>query len=79
MLSGFLLRRAKREHVRQVMVGGEWVIRDAAHASVDVSEVEREIWERLQFDAAGPTESFEVYLRDFYRAWDAEDLFKPRP
>ena len=48
MLSALLLRRAKREHVRHVMRGGEWVIRDGEHAAIDISEVECEIWDQLQ-------------------------------
>lgn len=69
-LSAFLMRRAKQEHVRHVMVGGEWVIRDAAHTTVAVNEVERELWERLRFAAGGLSASYEAYLRDFYRRWD---------
>ena len=53
LLPAFLLRRVKREHVRHVMVGGVWVMRDGEHVNVDVRDVEREIWERLQFEAGG--------------------------
>lgn len=74
MLSAFLLRRAKREHVRHVMLGGEWVIRDGEHAAVDISQVEREIWDKLQFEAAGASSSIAASLRTFYRAWDDEEL-----
>ena len=70
LLTAFLLRRAKQEHVRHVMVGGEWVIRDGVHLSIDHKDVEREIWERLQFEAAGQSISFEPFLREFYRGWD---------
>ncbi len=77
-LSAFLLRRAKREHVRHVMVGGEWVLRDGAHARVDLQDVEREIWERLQFAADTAPAKLEAHLRDFYRRWDDEESLMPR-
>ena len=70
LLPAFLLRRAKREHIRRVMVGGEWLIRDGEHATVALSDVEREIWARLQFEAGRHSSSFEAYLREFYRRWD---------
>ncbi len=79
ILSAFLLRRAKREHVRHVMVGGEWVIRDGGHATVDTGDVEREIWERLQFETARAWPSLEASLREFYRAWEDQDLPMRRP
>ncbi len=71
-LSAFLLRRAQREHVRHVMRGGEWVIRDGEHPTIDLSDVEREIWERLRFEEADATAALSVPLRAFYRSWDDE-------
>ncbi|MDE2852809.1 MAG: amidohydrolase family protein [Chloroflexota bacterium] len=73
LLPAMLLRRAKREHVRHVMVGGQWVIRDGEHAHVDSNDVEREIWARLRFEAGRPTSALDDYLRAFYRAWDADN------
>ena len=70
LLSPFLLRRARREDVRHVMVGGAWVVRDGEHKTVDVQEVAREIWERLQFAEGGPSLRLDGYLRKFYQAWD---------
>ncbi len=74
LLPALLLRRGKREHVRHVMVGGEWVLRDGEHLHVDARTVEREIWERLKFDARNLPPRLDAYLRKFYRAWDDEDL-----
>lgn len=74
MLPAFLLRRAKREHVRHVMLGGEWLIRDGEHVSVDLHEVEREIWDRLEFEATAGSPRFAAALRQFYSAWDDEEL-----
>ena len=44
LLPAFLLRRAKREHIKRVMVGGEWLIGDGEHANFNEYDVEREIW-----------------------------------
>lgn len=70
LLPAFLLRRIKREHVRHVMVGGDWVLRDGRHVRVDIAEVEREIGQRLQFEANGAPSGLDAYLRSFYRGWD---------
>ncbi|MCY4073462.1 MAG: amidohydrolase family protein [Chloroflexi bacterium] len=78
LLPAFLLRRGRREHVRHVMVGGEWVLRDGKHVNVDLRDVEREIWERLRFEARGQPSRLEAYLRKFYRGWDEGELPMPR-
>ena len=70
LLPTFLLRRVKREHVRHVMVGGAWVVREGEHETVNVQDVEREIWERLQFESNWPSTRLDRYLRKFYRGWD---------
>lgn len=74
LLPEFALRRAKREHVRQVMVAGEWVLRDGAHVKVDIDEIEQEIYARLDFGAGRASSSLAPYLREFYRDWDDADL-----
>lgn len=74
LLPALLLRRGQRVHVRHVMVGGQWVLRDGAHLHIDIQDVEREIWERLNFDARGLPPSLEAYLQEFYRRWDDGEL-----
>ncbi|MCY3832718.1 MAG: amidohydrolase family protein [Chloroflexi bacterium] len=74
LLPTFLLRRARREHLRHVMVGGAWVVRAGEHVNVDITDVEREIWERLQFEPGEQASRLDAYLRSFYRAWDNEEL-----
>lgn len=74
LLPVLLLRRGKREHVRHVMVGGEWVLRDGAHLHIDARDVEREIWERLRFEGRVQPPRLEAYLRKFYRSWDDGEL-----
>ncbi|MCY3779291.1 MAG: amidohydrolase family protein [Chloroflexi bacterium] len=73
LLPEFLLRRVKREHVRDVMVAGEWLVRDGAHVSVDIEEVERELYARLDFASDGAALDLAAYLREFYRGWDEDD------
>ena len=70
LLSPFLLRRARRENVRHVMVGGAWVVRNGGHETVNIQDVEREIWERLQSAAGEPLMRLDTYLRKFYQGWD---------
>ena len=74
LLPAFLLRRSKRQHVRHVMIGGEWVIRDGEHVKFDLNEVERETWERLNFETKRESSRLPTYLREFYRAWDDGEL-----
>ena len=70
LLPAFLLRRARREYVRDVMVGGAWVLRNGEHVNVELADVERELWERLQLVAREPAPRIDAYLRKFYRSWD---------
>jgi cytosine/adenosine deaminase-related metal-dependent hydrolase len=70
LLSAFLLRRAKRDHVRHVMVAGAWLLRDGKHVGFDTSDVEREIWQRLRFEAKDHASTLGTCLRRFYRDWD---------
>ena len=73
LLPAFLLRRARREYVRHVMVGVAWVVRNGEHVSVHIADVERELWERLQFVSDEPAARLGAYLRNFYRGWDTEN------
>ena len=74
LLPEFLLRRVKREHVRGVMVAGDWVLRDGSHVTFDIDEVEREIYARLDFAPGAAPPDLAPYLRAFYRGWDEDDL-----
>ncbi len=72
-LPAFLLRRMNREHVRHVMVAGDWLLRDGAHIRIDIDNVEREIYAWLKFAVAGASPDLAEYLREFYRGWDGDD------
>ncbi|MDE2637851.1 MAG: amidohydrolase family protein [Chloroflexota bacterium] len=74
LLPAYLLRRSKQEHVRHVMVGGEWIICNGEHVNFDLSEVEREIWDGLNFETKRKSSSLSTVLREFYRAWDDGEL-----
>jgi len=67
----FLLRRASANHIRHVMVGGEWQLRDGVHTQLDEQELAREMRDHLSSIASSdttggvPADHFE----EFYRQW----------
>jgi 5-methylthioadenosine/S-adenosylhomocysteine deaminase len=72
-----LLRRAKREHVRHVMVHGQWVVQDGRSTRVDEGECVAAMRAELaRFTAdelaanASAAAALAPYLRRFYVAWD---------
>ena len=74
-----LLRRAKREHVRHVMVHGQWVVQDGRSTLVDEgecvaamrAELARFTADELAANAAAAL-ALAPYLRRFYAAWGVE-------
>ena len=74
-----LLRRAKREHVRHVMVHGQWVVQDGRATRVDEgecvvairAELARFTADELAANAAAAL-ALAPYLRRFYAAWDGK-------
>ncbi len=82
LLPAFLLRRAKREHVAAVMVGGQWLLRDGAFvqfSAQDIEELEREIYARLSFEVEASQPAWAAYLREFYRSWDEDERASSTP
>jgi cytosine/adenosine deaminase-related metal-dependent hydrolase len=72
-----LLRRATRQQVRQVMVNGQWVVRDGQATRIDEGEVAGQLCATLnQLDSqqlAHNTQAAQAlapYIRRFYAAWD---------
>ncbi len=66
----FLLRRAARAHVRDVMVHGEWFVREGRHTRLDEAEISRAVCEA--YAAQPPPERGELdrFVRQHYAAWD---------
>jgi 5-methylthioadenosine/S-adenosylhomocysteine deaminase len=72
-----LLRRASGHHIRHVMVGGEWVVRDGQSTRIDEAEVVAALREELnRYDLttleqnAAAARALAPYLRRFYASWD---------
>lgn len=69
----FALRRASRQHVRHVMVHGEWRLRDGRHVCLDelaLAEAMRaELTAHLPRSAKKEDE-LAAYIRRFYASWD---------
>jgi cytosine/adenosine deaminase-related metal-dependent hydrolase len=73
-----LLRKGTRQHVRHVMMGGEWVVREGNIVRVNEAEVAAALAEQLnKYDAHTLRErnaaavAIEPYLRRFYAAWES--------
>jgi cytosine/adenosine deaminase-related metal-dependent hydrolase len=74
-----LLRKGVRRHVRHVMMGGEWVLRDGKSTRVDEEEIATALADQLNcYDAATLQErnsaavTLAPYLRRFYAAWQSD-------
>lgn len=77
----FLLRRASREHVRDVMVNGAWIVRDGRSTRLDEAAVvaamredfERQ-WRDRHLDAQAEMLAARLLgeVRRFYAGWDDE-------
>ena len=73
-----LLRRAARQHVRDVMVNGEWVVRDGRATRVDEPQVRAALLAQLERKESRSAEQLALarqlapYLRRYYATWEAE-------
>lgn len=72
-----LLRKASRQHVRHVMVNGDWKLRDGRATDVDEDALAAAIAEELNRYApaelaaqAAAAQALAPYLRRFYAAWE---------
>jgi cytosine/adenosine deaminase-related metal-dependent hydrolase len=76
-IAAFLLQRANKSHVRHVMVGGKWVVRDGVCLTLDEKSIAAEIKAalnaqdrtilRTRLEAA---QQLTPHIRKFYRAWE---------
>ena len=71
-LPDFLLRRASRQHVRHVMVHGEWMLRDGTHTRLDADALNRAVYDELAQQQPPLPHSLGPYMRRFYAAWDID-------
>ncbi|WP_262561231.1 amidohydrolase family protein [Acaryochloris sp. CCMEE 5410] len=72
-----LLRRATRQHVKHVMVNGDWVIWDGQSSQINEGEIIARLQEQLGQQniaelegQAKDSRSLAHYLRSFYAEWD---------
>lgn len=72
------LRRTQREHVRHVMVHGEWVVRDGRSTLVDEEACLAAMRDELAYltaedlaESAAAARALAPYLRRFYATWDS--------
>jgi cytosine/adenosine deaminase-related metal-dependent hydrolase len=72
LLPQLLLRGASRRHVRDVMINGTWVVRDARSTRLDEQAIADRLREKLSHLRA-PTSvelsALEAHVRAFYRGW----------
>ncbi len=66
----FFLRRATRNHVRHVMVHGDWVLRDGQHTGLDESEVTRAVQDALANQSPPDPSPLSPHIRRFYTTWE---------
>jgi 5-methylthioadenosine/S-adenosylhomocysteine deaminase len=73
-----LLRKGARQHLRHVMMDGEWVLTDGVIVRVNEAEVAAALAEQFnRYDATTMQErgaaavALEPYLRRFYAAWES--------
>lgn len=71
-VTDFLLRRVNYRHVSDVMVHGEWVVRQGKHQHVDETAIEQEIRDILASYAPVNLPSLTPHIRKFYRQWDSK-------
>ena len=73
-----LLRRASRQHVRHVMMGGDWVVQDGRIMRVNEEEIAAALADQLSHNDAATLRARNAaavavapYLRRFYATWES--------
>jgi cytosine/adenosine deaminase-related metal-dependent hydrolase len=73
----FLLHRANKSHVRHVMVGGKWCVRDGACVTLDEAAIAAEIRAALGAqdrdalrERKRAADKLTPYIKKFYRGWE---------
>lgn len=73
-LPEFFLRRVARGHVRHVMVHGKWMLRDGKHTRLDEAEINRAVRDELASQPLPVPSALAPYIREFYAAWEGDDV-----
>jgi cytosine/adenosine deaminase-related metal-dependent hydrolase len=68
----FLLRRAQRTHVRHVMVGGEWRLRDGQPTGLNPDDLHAQMRACLQDQLTPASRELAALIRQFYAQTDEE-------
>jgi 5-methylthioadenosine/S-adenosylhomocysteine deaminase len=68
-LAELLLRGASRRHVRDVMIDGQWVVRDARSTRVDEVTIADALRDSLRAARPASPIALAAHVREFYRAW----------
>jgi cytosine/adenosine deaminase-related metal-dependent hydrolase len=73
----FLLHRANKTHVRHVMVGGQWCVRDGVCVTLDEAAIAAEIRDALAAQDRGvlrqrraAAQALALHIRRFYAGWE---------
>ena len=69
-LPEFFLRRATRQHVKHVMVHGEWMLIDGNHTQLDEVEVSQAVREEFARQSPPNSSPLSEHVRRFYSSWD---------
>ncbi len=69
-LPEFCLRRATRQHVRDVMVHGDWMVRNGQHTQLDEAEINRAVQQAFAAQQPPEPSAFDAYVRQHYAGWD---------
>ena len=66
----FCLRRATRQHVRAVMVHGEWKVKNGQHTELDEAAINRAVREAFAEQMPPEPSALDGYVRRHYASWD---------
>ena len=66
----FCLRRATRQHVRDVMVHGDWKVKNGRHTALDEAEINRAVREAFAEQTPPEPSALDGYVRRHYAGWD---------
>ncbi len=69
LAADLLVQRLCRAHVRDVMVAGEWIVRDGRHTRIDEAALYAEVRAALEPHVPDTGETLVPFIRAFYKDW----------